>query len=80
MEKREYFLQVDKSKHLASYQDDYLQVEIDYSSHSIMNHEIIQEPIPPDYRFDMSIYHTLRILMDSILDTKRVNYINMVYL
>ena len=80
IKKKEYYLEIDTTSDKASYQDEYLEIEIEYSTHELIKWKIIQVPIPPEYRFDMSIYHTLCILLIGILDTRRVNYLNMVYL
>ena len=80
IKKKEYYLEIDTTSDKASYQDEYLEIEIEYSTHELIKWKIVQEPVPPEYRFDMSIYHTLCILLIGILDTRRVNYLNMVYL
>jgi putative selenate reductase len=80
IKQKEYYLEVDTSCDKATYQDDFMEIEIEYSTSELVKWKLLQEPLPTDYRYDMGTYHTLRILLNGILDTKRVNYVNMVYL
>jgi hypothetical protein len=40
-----------------------------------MEYDLFDDP-PEGYRFDYAMYHTLRILLTSLLDTHRIHYVN----
>ena len=75
IQENEYYLEITAAQDRTIYHDQYLDVIFKSSTHEIMEYDLFDDP-PEGYRFDYAMYHTLRILLTSLLDTHRIHYVN----
>jgi putative selenate reductase len=72
----EHLLQVDRERGVALFKSAGLEVDLDLGTQRPTAVRTSGEPLPPGARVDMRVYHNLRTLLDGVLSTQRVNYIN----
>ncbi len=71
----DYYLECPPEQGLYLYRDYYLEVQIDPHSFEITRWDTFDIP-PAGYRLDMTLFHTLRLLMEGVLASAKMNYLN----
>jgi len=80
---KEYTLRIDTVAERAFFSDGIIEVELDWKDHTPLHTKVLAtgqvhgEPVEPiEHTLDMENYYTMAALLKGVLDTKRVNYIN----